>query len=347
MTMPAREVAEAVAPIAMRATPGRPVVSVLMLTYCHESFIEKAIASVLMQKTRFAYELVIGEDHSPDATARVAQRYAEMHPDRIRLFARPENLGMMQNLVRTLDACTGKYIACLEGDDYWTDETKLQTQVDALESHPEWSLCFHAVRWVSEDESECLRLEPPEGTPDVVTLDDVLRRYSIPSLSIVFRRESLPELPEWFTSLPMGDWPLVTLLATRGSLGYVRKNMADYRVHGGGSYSGASEVKRQAADLAFYRAFRPVLGADQQKLVTGQLVRRTISIIALQLAAREYRMVGNSVRTLFEENRAVDVLPPLLRAVARRVGRPVLQNPNVLARLPMSWRHRVQGWTRQ
>ena len=119
------------------------IVSVAMITYNHEPYIQKAIEGVLMQKTNFQIELLIGEDCSTDATRRICLEYQEKYPDVIKLLLPEKNLGMMQNSFQVLQACSGKYIAACEGDDYWTDPCKLQNQVDFLEANPNFNLCCH------------------------------------------------------------------------------------------------------------------------------------------------------------------------------------------------------------
>ena len=111
------------------------IVSVLMITYNHENFIREAIDGVLMQKTTFPIELIIGEDCSTDSTRKIVVEYAEKYPDLIRPLLPGSNLGMMKNFNKTMEAAKGKYIAICEGDDYWTDPLKLQKQVDILEAN--------------------------------------------------------------------------------------------------------------------------------------------------------------------------------------------------------------------
>lgn len=123
-----------------------PLVSVCMITYNHEPFIAQAIEGVVMQKTSFPVELVIGEDCSTDHTRDVILKYKERYSSKIRLLLRDVNIGIRQNFVGTLQSCCGKYIALCEGDDYWTDPYKLQKQVDFLETHLDYSLCCHRYR---------------------------------------------------------------------------------------------------------------------------------------------------------------------------------------------------------
>mgnify|MGYP001248218371 CR=1 FL=1 len=119
----------------------QPLVSVHMITYNHEKYIAQAIEGVLMQKTNFLFELVIGEDCSTDSTRVICKEYADRYPNIIKLLPDAgKNLGMMENAIRTTMACTGKYIALCEGDDYWTDPYKLQKQVDFLEAHNDYGL---------------------------------------------------------------------------------------------------------------------------------------------------------------------------------------------------------------
>ncbi len=117
-----------------------PLVSVEMITYNHAPYIAQAIEGVLSQKTDFPYELVIGEDCSTDGTREIVFRYAEAHPDFIRLVTSKSNVGSDANSRRTSEACRGKYIAWCEGDDYWHREDKLQLQVNYLDSHAECGL---------------------------------------------------------------------------------------------------------------------------------------------------------------------------------------------------------------
>ncbi len=63
-----------------------------MITYNHEKFIAQAIESVLMQKTDFPIELIIGEDCSKDGTRAIVRRYAEARPDVIRALLREHNV---------------------------------------------------------------------------------------------------------------------------------------------------------------------------------------------------------------------------------------------------------------
>ncbi len=112
-----------------------PLVSVRMITYNQVEFVSKAIESVLRQKVNFTYELLIGEDASTDGTADIVDYYQKKYPDIIKVFHRKKNVGYRANGQYIINQCYGKYIAVLEGDDYWNYNLKMQKQVDYLEKH--------------------------------------------------------------------------------------------------------------------------------------------------------------------------------------------------------------------
>src|SRR4028118_1050538 len=119
------------------------LVNVWMASYNHEKYIAEAIEGVLMQRTDFDFDLVIGEDCSTDLTRQIVLSYKEKYPEKIRLVLPDKNLGMNQMFEATYSLCTAPYVAWIDGDDYWTDPLKLQKQFDFLEKHREFVFCFH------------------------------------------------------------------------------------------------------------------------------------------------------------------------------------------------------------
>ena len=110
------------------------MLDVIMPAYNHEQFIAQAIESVLMQECSYHYRLIIGEDCSTDGTRLICQQFADQYPERILLIGHESNSGIAQNYKSLFEAASAKYIAILEGDDYWTDKHKLQKQIQILES---------------------------------------------------------------------------------------------------------------------------------------------------------------------------------------------------------------------
>lgn len=118
-------------------------VSVICVTYNHENYIRQALDSILMQKTTFAFEILVGEDCSTDGTRMILQEYEAEHPEIFHMYYRNVNVGATRNEYELLMHARGKYIAALELDDIWTDACKLQKQYDFLEANPEYIGVVH------------------------------------------------------------------------------------------------------------------------------------------------------------------------------------------------------------
>lgn len=133
-----------------------PLVSICCLTYNHASFIKACLDGFLAQKTDFPIEILVHDDASTDGTDAIIRDYAERYPQIIYPLYEDENQYSkgMQNemdIVYNYARARGKYIATCEGDDYWTDPLKLQKQVDFLEEHPDYSVCFHRCEHLHVD----------------------------------------------------------------------------------------------------------------------------------------------------------------------------------------------------
>jgi len=226
-----------------------PKVSVAMITYNHERFIAQALESVLMQKTDFQIELIIGEDCSTDGTRKIVKKYADLKPDIIRPFFYSNNCGVQKNLATVLKACRSDYIACLEGDDYWTDPRKLQKQVAFMERNAQCSMCGSAVMdiHVSPDGKEReVGLYPERTTKTLFSLEDVIIEYPFRTLTFMLRN-GLVKLPEWFERVPYGDMSLLALYGAKGPIGFMSEVTGNYRKHVGGVYSSLSLFEKHKA----------------------------------------------------------------------------------------------------
>lgn len=219
-------------------------VSVCMTTYTHERYIAQAVGSVLSQRVDFPIELVIGEDVSTDRTREIVQELAQQYPDRIRLRLSDRNMGGKANFLATIALCRGQYVAMLEGDDYWTCADKLQQQVDTLDAHPDWAICFHPCACLYEDGMQGIPVYPMGWTKPVATIEDLFASNFIPTSSVVFRNHLFTEFPRWFHELLIGDWPLHILNAAHGDIGFIPEVMSIYRIHKGGIWGGAAPAER-------------------------------------------------------------------------------------------------------
>lgn len=207
-----------------------------MITYNHEDYINQAIESIMMQKTNFLFELIIGEDCSTDNTRKICQKYKERYPDRIRLILPESNVGMMKNLIKTIEACNGKYIAMCEGDDYWTDSLKLQKQVDFLEANTNASLVFSDRIIQNKDHKKVLHYKNR-----IYTTVDILSGFIPGVQNMCIRTLSLDILIlQKFASDINGDRLIPYLCSLNGQIRWVQGVFSVYRITGNGISSSRS-----------------------------------------------------------------------------------------------------------
>lgn len=126
-------------------------VSVLVLVYNHELYLRQAMDSILMQKTQYSYKIIVGEDCSTDNSRDILMEYYKRYPDKIELILYKNNVGAERNWVEVAKACTGEYIAYLEGDDYWTDSLKLEKQISFLKKNKQYIGTAHNIRCVDKN----------------------------------------------------------------------------------------------------------------------------------------------------------------------------------------------------
>jgi FkbM family methyltransferase len=199
-----------------------------MITYNQQACIKQAMESVLAQQTDFAMELNIFNDASTDNTDEVIREVISSHPggNRVNYYLHEKNIGLSSNYIYSIKNCHGKYVAICEGDDYWTDKTKLQKQVDFMEQNPEYSLCFHEGLIVNTATNEYTVYPVLKETRfDVSTFFDIV---TIPMASVVFRNNSnIHFLPG---HLQM-DFNLLCTLLMQGPAFFIREIMSVYRVH--------------------------------------------------------------------------------------------------------------------
>jgi glycosyltransferase involved in cell wall biosynthesis len=236
-------------------------VTVILITYNHERFLAQAIESVLMQETRAPFELLITEDCSTDATRVIIARTATQHPDQVRVFHSQQNLGSNEVMLRALRKAHGRYIAFLDGDDYWTSSEKLQRQVDFLDQHPECAMCFHNAMMFWDDGTQAPREYTPPTTPRITELRQILKSNYIAGCSPMIRREVLADIPDWYEHANFGDWPLYVFAAQRGSIGFIPRTMGAYRLHKGGSWSSVPAVRKLEGFIQFYSSISAHLGS--------------------------------------------------------------------------------------
>ena len=169
--------------------------SVFVVTYNQEQYIRQCLDSIVMQQINFDYEVIIGEDCSTDSTPQICDEYAEKYPF-IHVYHHQKNLGLVKNWEFVLNRCTGEYVAMIEGDDYWTNPNKLQTQVDYLEAHTDCQICFYKpsvvfTEYVKEDQKKRDTLIFEHLRPKIYSRTEVYEKWTILTGTVMYRSPSV------------------------------------------------------------------------------------------------------------------------------------------------------------
>ena len=223
--------------------PNNPLVAIQCIVYNHEPYLRDCLEGFVMQQTNFPFVAIVHDDASTDGSTAIIREYEEKYPNIIKPIYETENQYSKGNGIVTrimnasIEATIAKYVAMCEGDDYWIDPLKLQKQVDFMESHPEYSLCFTNAK---------IRFNNFEGVTinhiwDTYTIEDVIinnalnvskrgdRIITCGHTSTVLYRASCLPLPSWTTKCFVGDEPLFIALAQYGKVKFLNEITSVYR----------------------------------------------------------------------------------------------------------------------
>lgn len=214
-----------------------PFVAVYMITYNHVEYISQAIESVIKQVTNFKFKLFIGDDKSTDGTREICISYKEKYPGVIDLQLNENNIGATRNALSVYEKCFlsgARYIAMIEGDDYWLNVNKLQKQVDFLESNSQYSMSFHDIA-INKDGL----LSPSNNNlnKSVYDLYDYAEDGFIHTSSILFRNYGFENFPRYLQKAYAGDSIIILSIAQQGLVNYIPEVMSVYRLHETGIWS--------------------------------------------------------------------------------------------------------------
>lgn len=212
------------------------LVSVCCITYNHQNFIRETLNGFLLQKTNFPFEIIISDDSSNDETYNIISEFTEKYPGKFQAFLNTENVGMMKNFISTLSSCKGKFIAFCDGDDYWTDENKLQKQLDYIMQHSDCNLVFTDIKMYTQSESQ---FYPNWASVKLkkYRFEDIVKRNVICTSSALFRNPGAIAIQEWLKPFKIGDWPLYLLILRTGYGFFMNEITTVYRQHAKSAFS--------------------------------------------------------------------------------------------------------------
>jgi glycosyltransferase involved in cell wall biosynthesis len=245
-----------------------------MVTYNHENYIKEAVESVLMQVTNFPFELIVANDFSTDNTDSIINSLLNYHPkgNIIRYFNQNKNIGIVSNFTFALSKCKGDYIALCDGDDYWTDKSKLQKQFDYLEMNKNYVMSFHSAQLLESGVFKSFILKNSIS----LSSEDIFSCKTIPTSTVFFRnlvqdfQKYLPEIYNLDTFL----FCYLANLTGRGAFFDSTIEPSIYRIHDGGIWSLRSVFLKYSISFEtmkiLYKVFidyRPVIKIRMHEMI--------------------------------------------------------------------------------
>ena len=127
-------------------------------------------------------------------------------------------------------------MAHCEGDDYWTDNTKLQRQVEFLESHKDYVACVHNTCFLYPNGKRIIKYQQERDT--TVDFKDLLHSGgNVYHTSSLVQRKEYAVLPDRLRVKGVGDYPKAIYLGMKGKIFYFKDVMSVYRVMTPGSWT--------------------------------------------------------------------------------------------------------------
>lgn len=245
-------------------------VSVLVITYNHERYIEAALSSVLSQKTARRVEVIVSEDQSTDRTFGIVREFAASH-EAINIIRSSSNLASNAVVSRAISAATGKYICLLDGDDFWTDDGKIERQADILDREPSLSAVFHNAVVVDGDGREIAERWTSARQAPVLDLAAMWNGNPFATCAGMMRRDSLSALGPWYDDFfPITDWPLYILCTSSGDIGFHDSPVGAYRLHAEGLFSALPGLGKLDQVEGFYRRMTRVCPSSRALARAGR-----------------------------------------------------------------------------
>lgn len=244
--------------------------SIIVATYNHEKYIAKALDSIIMQKVNFNYEVWVGEDCSTDKTADIIKSYMSKVGENFHFIFRDKNTYKNPELYPNGNfgdlklRAKGKYMIILEGDDYWTDEYKLQKQVDFLENNPTYAGIAHNCTIVDANDAVMVGKTYPSISSGDYNIKLIISNI-LPGQTATFmyknpiiafnKNEKLLDFiinPKY----GIGDRRNVFFVSRMGKIYVSQENMSCYRLvtHGGSSFS-ATNKKEFDKEYLHYKSY--------------------------------------------------------------------------------------------
>ncbi|MCP2029203.1 glycosyltransferase involved in cell wall biosynthesis [Flavobacterium sp. HSC-32F16] len=229
-----------------------PLISVVILCYNQEATIERTIKSVLEQQTKYKFEIIIGEDASPnDNTRLICEKYAEEYPDIIHLMDKQPNKGLLKNYTDCIQKSRGRYLGVCAGDDWWHNPHKIEMQVEFLEKEKSFGLVFTDYRIVNvslNDNTEIFSSSKTIVVDEKKMYQNLLKGNFISAGTVIFRKEIFCKYIDFDKFITLGflmeDYPMWLEMIQHTKFKYMPVETITYTVADGSISNNKSNYEK-------------------------------------------------------------------------------------------------------
>ncbi len=255
-------------------------ITIIVLTYNHASFIQQNLQGILTQILDAQIELIICDDCSTDNTVNIVNEIINSAAKNfeVKFFQHEKNLGATPNFYFALEQVTGDFLAFCEGDDYWTDPSKLQIQLDFLQANPGYSLCFHTAINIS-DHPEINGTEFSKVEDREYSALEIYKHWIVHTATVMMRTEVLKSKAKKATLQQMDlqyfDTILFIAASTVGKLRGISNKMSAYRRHDAGLSAGEVNFNRDLQHNKLDEIIGKFYGGEIKKLADWHIFSRS------------------------------------------------------------------------
>lgn len=284
-------------------------VSICCLTFNHEKFIQRTLDSFLMQETKFDFEILIHDDASTDRTVEIIKEYQEKYPNIIKPIFQSENqwskgitaLSATYNFPRA----KGSYIAMCEGDDYWTDSSKLQEQVDFLDIHSEYSfVCSGYLEYnlFNNKRKEIVFKDPSSPDGFDITLSKMKHKWLTKTLTVMFRHNCI-DYNEIIQYKYNRDIHIFYHLALISKGYYMSRVYGVYNVHSEGVHSGSIDFSRRELG---YKIYEELYARNKSDFTRYMFLKSTLQVLEIKINNKNYKIPTNRLSLAYQAFRLLN-----------------------------------------
>ncbi len=285
--------------------------SVIITAFNHEKFVKESILSVVNQVTNFDYEIIIADDASSDNTAYVIDNICKEYTH-IKFLKNKKNLGISRNYAQCLRVAQGQYIADVAGDDIWTDDYKLQKEVDFLDENPQYGMVHTQYDIKIENSGKIIKNVVKDAVFGSNVYERLLIHNTICSITTCYKKELIIALIDKFESgfFAYEDTPMWLEISNKAGVGYINDSTATYRVlNESASHSDSYEKKKNYLQnvnkiVHYFLNEYPVSDAVRAKVMQQEYIKNCC-----------LEFIGEN-KSLFKENyKKLDYIPKRIRLV--------------------------------